>query len=81
MHHFKAIMQSRQVQNLSTPDTSGAIRGYTNVTDVLATQGAALFLQNVGQFDAPPPLQRESTCQVGVGKEKKKRGMSGKVWD
>lgn len=56
MCHFNAIMQTRQVQTLSTSDTSGAIRGYTNVTDVPATQEVALFLRNVGQFDVPPPL-------------------------
>lgn len=75
MHHFNAIMQSRQVQTLSTSDTSGTIRDYTNVTDVLAAQEVALFLRNMGQFDVPPPLQRESVCEVG-----KKKGMSGKVW-
>lgn len=64
MRHFNAIMQSRQVQTLSTSDTSGTIRDYTNVTDVLAAQKVALFLRNMGQFDVPPPLQRESACQV-----------------
>lgn len=75
MRHFNAIMQSCQVQTLSTSDTSGAIRGYTKVTDVPTVQDVVLFLQNVGQFDVPPPLQRESACQVGGG------GVSGKVWD
>lgn len=44
MRHFNTIMQSRQVQTLSTSDTSGAIRGYTKVTDVLAVQEVVLFL-------------------------------------
>lgn len=57
-------MQSRQVQTLSTSDTSGAIRGYTNVTDVPAAQKVVFFLQNVGQFDVPPPLLWKSACQV-----------------
>lgn len=78
MRHFNAIMESRQVQTLSTSDTSDAIRDYTNVTDVLAAQDMALFLQNVGQFDVPPPLQRESVRQVCVWTG---GGMSGKVWD
>lgn len=68
MRHFNAIMQSRQVQTLSTSDTSGTIRDYTNVTDVLAAQEVALFLRNMGQFDVPPPLQRESACQVAEKK-------------
>lgn len=76
MRHFNAIMQSRQVQTLSTSDTSGTIRDYTNVTDVLAAQEVALFLRNMGQFDVPPPLQRESACEVG-GKKKECRGKCG----
>lgn len=65
MHHFNAIMQSRHVQDLSTSDTYGAIRGGTNVTDVVAAQEVSLLLQNTGQFDAPPPQQQERMCQVG----------------
>lgn len=69
MRHFNAIIQSRQVQALSTSDTSGTIRDYTNVTDVHTAQELALFLQNMGQFDVPPPLKQESACQVGEKKE------------
>lgn len=44
MHHFNAIMQSRHVGDLSTSDTYGAIRGDTNVTDVLAAQQVAILI-------------------------------------
>lgn len=69
MRHFNAIMQSCQLQTLSTSDTSGAIRGYTNLTDVAAAQELALFLRNVGQFDVPPPLQWGERVSSGEKKE------------
>lgn len=56
MQHINAIMQNHQVENLSTTDISNAIRGHTNVTEVLISKEVTFsttdFIAAVGQFDA-----------------------------
>lgn len=82
MHHFNAIMQSHQVQNLSTSDTSCAIRGYTNVTDVLAVREVGSFSKMWANL-MHLHLCRERACVkcVCVGGGGEGGVMSGKVWD
>lgn len=62
MHHINAIMQNYQVQKLSTTDISNAIRGYTNVTDVLTSKEVTLILNN--RFHRCGPIWYTSSFAV-----------------
>lgn len=76
MHHFNAIMQSRQVQTLSTSDTSSAIRGYTNMTDVPPLRKWRSFSEMWDSLMYLHLCDGTGVCQVVVG-----GSGSGKVWD
>lgn len=74
MRHINAIMQSHQVQKLSRTDISNAIRGNTNVTDVLTSQQVTLILNK--RFHCSGPIWYVSNF---VGSEQVSSNMLQKV--